>query len=213
MKISHLPPSYEKPDESPQIEIPPLPQNTTLAHIYSSFIEYLYTKTKKFFVESLPNGQNIWDRLEDSIVMIFCIPNGWDISQQTFIRNAVINAGLVSANEADDRIEFITEGEASVHYAVAYTSSARWLKGDTMFTVIDTGGSTIDSTLYECKSIKPLRLEEVCASECVQVNLKPKQITPLIIDLSSWIRYAGWWRVCGSCCQTHAAAKVRRFPL
>ena len=40
-----------------------------------------------------------------------------------------------------------------------------------MFAVVDAGGSTVDSTLYQCKKITPrLILEEVCASECVQAG-------------------------------------------
>ncbi|KAG9023827.1 hypothetical protein FS842_005635 [Serendipita sp. 407] len=39
-----------------------------------------------------------------------------------------------------------------------------------MFAVTDAGGSTVDSTLYECKSVNPLVLEEVCESECVQAG-------------------------------------------
>ncbi|PVF96878.1 hypothetical protein CPB86DRAFT_786515 [Serendipita vermifera] len=171
MKISDLPPPYENPNaENSQIEIPNLPHNTTLSQIYSNFIEYLYIKTKKFFIESSPNGQQVWDRLESRIVMIFCIPNGWDISQQTFIHKAVIESGIIGEGEADERIDFITEGEASVHYALAHTSHMRWVKSNFMFTIIDAGGSTIDSTLYECKTTEPLCLEEVCASECVQAG-------------------------------------------
>ena len=40
-----------------------------------------------------------------------------------------------------------------------------------MLAVVDAGGSTVDSTLYECKETTPkLLLEEVCASECVQAG-------------------------------------------
>ena len=40
-----------------------------------------------------------------------------------------------------------------------------------MFAVDDAGGSTVDSTLYECKETTPkIILEEVCASECVQAG-------------------------------------------
>ena len=40
-----------------------------------------------------------------------------------------------------------------------------------VFAVVDAGGSTVDSTLYECKKTTPkLILEEVCASECVQAG-------------------------------------------
>ena len=40
-----------------------------------------------------------------------------------------------------------------------------------MFVVVDAGGSTVDSTLYECKETTPrLTLEEVRASECIQAG-------------------------------------------
>ena len=40
-----------------------------------------------------------------------------------------------------------------------------------MFAVVDAGGSTVDSTLYECKEITPkLVLEEVCAGQSVQAG-------------------------------------------
>ena len=40
-----------------------------------------------------------------------------------------------------------------------------------MLAVVDAGGSTVDSTLYECKETSPkLILEEVRASECVQAG-------------------------------------------
>jgi len=77
----------------------------------------------------------------------------------------------VNEYNADSRVEFITEGKASVHFALAYTKGANWLSKDAMFMVTDAGGSTVDSTLYECKSAESLVLEEVCASECVQVRL------------------------------------------
>lgn len=69
------------------------------------------------------------------------------------------------------RLRFVTEGEASVHYALDYTQSSQWLRKGVVFAVVDAGGSTVDSTLYECKEITPkLILEEVCASECVQAG-------------------------------------------
>ena len=58
-----------------------------------------------------------------------------------------------------------------MHYALDYTQSAQWLRRGVVFAVVDAGGSTVDSTLYECKEITPkLILEEVCASECVQAG-------------------------------------------
>jgi len=169
MKITDEPPAYGT-DHLPQMEIPDLPYNVTLMRVYTDLMKYLFKGTRAFFQESTPNGAQIWKRLEDHIVIVLCTPNGWDVSQQGFLRNAAVKAGLVKEAEANSLVEFVTEGEASVHYALKYTQGDIWLKKDSMFVVTDAGGSTIDSTLYECKQGKPrLVLEEVCGSECIQV--------------------------------------------
>jgi hypothetical protein len=153
-----------------KLEVPLLPKGVTLSQVYSELIEYMYNRTMDFFVESTPNGRNIWERLQSKIALVFCTPNGWDISQHVFIRDAVMAVNLVPPSEAEERISFITEGEASVHYVLSHTRINIWLNKGGIFAVVDVGGSTVDSTLYECKETQPLRLEEVCASECVQVR-------------------------------------------
>ena len=167
MKRDEQPPAYASAGSA--FEIPELPDGVPLDQVYTEFLRYVHDTVHDYFIKSTPNGANIWDRLQNDAVIVLCTPNGWDISQQTFLRNVAIKAGLVDEHNADRRVEFITEGEASVHYALAYTKSTNWLSNDTMFMVTDAGGSTVDSTLYECKSADPLVLEEVCASECVQV--------------------------------------------
>ncbi|PVF96872.1 hypothetical protein CPB86DRAFT_476873 [Serendipita vermifera] len=168
MKISNP----TDPDTKPEIklEIPELPTGTSLSQIYSDFIKYLYHKMRDFFMENTPNGRNIWTRIQSRATFIFCTPNGWDISQHVFMRNAAVAANLVPMNGAEERISFITEGEASVHYAIAHTRSNIWLRKGSIFAVVDVGGSTVDSTLYECRETRPLTLKEVYASECVQVG-------------------------------------------
>ena len=79
--------------------------------------------------------------------------------------------GLLPEKHDESRLRFVTEGEASVHYALNYTQSAQWLRKGVLFAVVDAGGSTVDSTLYECKETTPkLVLQEVCASECIQAG-------------------------------------------
>ncbi|KAG8819814.1 hypothetical protein FRC18_011910 [Serendipita sp. 400] len=172
MKIADAPPAYGSNIVTPaKIEVPPLPEGVTLLEIYASFIGYMYETTQRFFAENTPNGAQIWNRLASKIVIVLCTPNGWDMAQQAFLRNATVKAGVVrSPEDAELRIEFITEGEASVHYALAHTKTSTWLTKNAMFAVTDAGGSTVDSTLYECKSTSPLSLEEVCESECVQAG-------------------------------------------
>ncbi|KAG8846525.1 hypothetical protein FRB91_000708 [Serendipita sp. 411] len=173
MKISDAPPAYGSNETgTPTIEIPPLPTGVNLTQVYVAFLQYMFTCTKTFFETNTPNGAAIWNRLKGDMVIILATPNGWDTAQQGFMKRAAKQAGMVNSDEdADLRIEFVTEGEASVHYALARTHSQTWLRKGAMFAVTDAGGSTVDSTLYECKEVSPkLVLEEVCASECVQAG-------------------------------------------
>ncbi|PVF93781.1 hypothetical protein CPB86DRAFT_818517 [Serendipita vermifera] len=171
MRISDLPPKYNaEPGSETEIEIPPLPNGVSLSRVYADLISYVYDYTRVFFISTTPNGANIWQRLARKMIFVFCTPNGWDAIQQGFLRSAAVQAALVMEQDADGRIDFITEGEASVHYALQHSKSNQWLRPGFIFAVTDAGGSTVDSTLYECKSAEPLRLEEVCASECVQAG-------------------------------------------
>jgi hypothetical protein len=120
MKESDLPPTYGSTTNQ-QFEIPPLPNGVNLRKVYSDFIRYLYDHTRKFFIDSTPNGDNIWTRLQTKVIIIFCHPNGWDVSQQSFLSRSAVEAGIMQDGDVNARIEFVTEGEASVHYAVAYT--------------------------------------------------------------------------------------------
>ncbi|KAG8777728.1 hypothetical protein FRC16_004059 [Serendipita sp. 398] len=151
-------------------ENPPLPRGVSLVQVYSDFIGYIYRATKSFFINNNPNGQQMWNRFGDQMPIIFCTPNGWDICQHAVLTQASIRAGIVTEGDADDRLWFLTEGEASVHYSLAHTKTASWLNQGTIFAVMDVGGSTVDSTLYRCQSRSPLILEEVCASACVQAG-------------------------------------------
>jgi hypothetical protein len=172
MKVSDQPPAYGSTGYGPSgFEIPELPKGVTLERVYADLLKYVYNATETYFVNGTPNGFNIWNRLRDSIVIVLCTPNGWDVAQHTFLREVAIKAGLVGESDADGRLEFITEGEASVHYALAYTEAISWLTKGKLFVLTDAGGSTVDITLYKCKSTVPLILEEVCASECIQVFL------------------------------------------
>ena len=154
------------------MDIPPLPKGVTLEQVYITFLAYLFSAARNFFENNTPNGTKIWKRLADQNVIILTTPNGWDTTQHLFLQEVTIGAKLVSRDQVTEQIEFVTEGEASVHYALARTHRQTWLKSGSLFAVVDAGGSTIDSTLYECKGLTPkLVLEEVHASECVQVCL------------------------------------------
>lgn len=152
------------------MEIPPLPQNVTPEKVYTDFLRYLYTSTRQFFEDEILNGRIVWNRLRsDNFVLVIAAPNGWDLPQQEFLRTAAIEAGWVAQGSSDKSITFVTEGEASVHYALAHQHGTAITRG-AQFMIVDAGGSTVDSTFYECVDTWPkLELKEVYGSECVQV--------------------------------------------
>ncbi|KIM25122.1 hypothetical protein M408DRAFT_223772 [Serendipita vermifera MAFF 305830] len=172
MRTSDLPPPYGSQSGSSSFEVPPLPPSVSIEKVYADFMKYLIDNTQVAFEQSTPNGAAIWRRLKDTMIIIFTTPNGWDLTQQDILRKAAIAAGIVPTEEkAYDLLDFVTEGEASVHYALAYTQTETWLGVNSVFAVIDAGGSTVDSTLYECTSTEPkVLLEEVCPSECIQAG-------------------------------------------
>jgi hypothetical protein len=172
MKLSDLPPAYGDLSHSSTFEIPALPAGVSIDQVYSDFMKYLMKNAQNSFEQSLPNGAVIWRRLRNTLTVILTTPNGWELYQQGFLRRAAIAAGLVQANNAQQLLDFVTEGEASVHYTLAYSQSRAWLSPGSIFAVVDAGGSTVDSTLYQCNATNPkVTLEEVRPSECVQVRL------------------------------------------
>ena len=153
---------------SQEFEIPPLPAGITVERVYADLMKYLMEHTQRFFETVTPNGERIWARLRDTIVIVLATPNGWDIREQATLRRAAIMASLVTEENAGQLLQFVTESEASVHYALAQ-DPGKWLKRRTVFAVIDCGGSTVDTTVYRCISTSPLSLAETGLGDCVQV--------------------------------------------
>lgn len=110
-------------------------------------------------------------RLQTTFQICLAIPNGWGLREQNVLREAVVRAGILVPTEASARLHFVSESEASVHFAVQCKQSTVWLHRGTVFAVCDVGGSTADTTVYRCTQQTPeLKFEEVTASECVQAG-------------------------------------------
>ncbi|KIM20155.1 hypothetical protein M408DRAFT_334111 [Serendipita vermifera MAFF 305830] len=169
--------------EAETFETPPLPKKITIEQVYVDFMQYMMVNTHKFFEMTTPNGEEIWARLRDTATIVLATPNGWTFNEQEILRRAAIKASLVTGENARRLLRFVTEAEASVHYALANHSLA-WLQHRAVFAVIDCGGSTVDTTVYRCTSINPLRLKETCPSECVQAGgiYVNRKITQMLKD-------------------------------
>ena len=146
-----------------------MPTGVTIERVYADLMKYLMIHTRGFFEMTTPDGAEIWGRVRNTIVIVLATPNVWGMREQATLRNAAIMASLVTEENAGYLLQFVTEAEASVHYAIAQYAR-EWLKPRTVFGVIDCGGSTVDTTIYRCVSTSPLGLTETCPNECVQVE-------------------------------------------
>lgn len=165
----HLHPSIMRSKTT--LEIPPLPKDVTLKRVYADMIGFLFRHAVEFFTSSVPDGDALWQRLKANFILILACPNGWDIVQHGFLRDAVILSDIIPRTSSTERIQFVSEAEASVHFALERTESSQWLHQSTNFAVLDAGGSTVDISLYRCTATAPkLALKEVTGSECVQAG-------------------------------------------
>lgn len=123
----HLHPNPMRSGE--QLQLDPLPPNVTIDQIYADFMGYLFGVTRRFFMERILDGENTWTSLEDTIEFVIAHPNGWDVGQQSILLYAAVAADLVpSLYVAQERIHFVSEAEASVHYVLVHADLESRLK-------------------------------------------------------------------------------------
>lgn len=145
---------------------PSLPTGVDIQQVYSDFIRFLYEAAHDYLLLTAFDGIEVWHRLKNDIILVFAIPNTWEFDVQTMIRDAVI-----AANIGHSELQFVTEAEAAVHYALERNGDRDWLQVGTTFLVMDAGGSTVDSTLYTCMATAPrLILKEACIPICQQAG-------------------------------------------
>ncbi|KIO27478.1 hypothetical protein M407DRAFT_23293 [Tulasnella calospora MUT 4182] len=155
---------------SMRIDTPPitLPPGRTVVDIFGDFLKYMYDCVRAHIVKSHADGEQLWLSLHDSAHIILSHPNGWGSLQQSRMRQAAIEGGLVpNTSEGKERIEFVTEGEASFHWCVEQTVAEKALQAGTKIVVADLGGGTIDVSSFRVVNPKPLRLQEALGADCV----------------------------------------------
>jgi hypothetical protein len=102
----------------------PLPPRVSVEQIYVDLLDYLFRQTRFYFEEKefeLEGGGQIWRKMasQNSIDFVIAHPSGWNLEQQSMLRRATVKAGLVlSLQMAVERVQFVGEAEASVHYVM-----------------------------------------------------------------------------------------------
>ncbi|KAF8632436.1 hypothetical protein AX15_001879 [Amanita polypyramis BW_CC] len=93
-------------------------------------------------------------------------PNGWEGKQQADMRRAAISAGLVrTTSEAVERVTFVTEGEASLHFCLNKIPLAMEKYASDGVLVVDCGGGTVDISAYTRTMERSFK--EIAPAECL----------------------------------------------
>ena len=100
-------------------KIPPLPRDKSVIDLFADFMQYLYDCAKTYIQETHASGADLWASVEHRIEYVLTHPNGWEGGQQAKMRTAAILAGLIpDTDEGRGRVQFVTEGEASLHFCI-----------------------------------------------------------------------------------------------
>ena len=180
-------------------DIPPLPFNKTVVEIVADFLAYLLECASSFIQETHANGADLWASVSDQIDFVLSHPNGWEGAQQAQLRKAAVLANLIPDTTAGHaRLSFVTEGEASLHFAVQNGLPVGVMEGGEGVVIVDAGGGTIDISSYSRNVGEgTARFEEVAAPQC-DICFLNFHFSNLIISS----RPFPWFGLCDRACST-----------
>ena len=149
--------------------IPPLPLNKTVLDVFADFLAYLLECASSFIQDTHANGVRLWESVKDELYFVLSHPNGWEGAQQAEMRKAAVLAKLIpDTSVGHARLSFVTEGEASLHFAVQNGLPVGVMEDGEGVVIVDAGGGTIDISSYS-KNVQEAknRFEEVAAPQCM----------------------------------------------
>lgn len=167
-------------------DLPLLPRNKTAVGVFADFMKYLFQCAIKYIQETHANGPELWKSVERHVEFVLSHPNGWEGVQQNQMRQAAVLAGLFpDTQDGQARLQFVTEGEASLHFCIGngLSTSAMMVRVQLYFLfhiynydtyepqsgegviIVDAGGGTIDLSAYRMTS-PPNSFEEIAPPEC-----------------------------------------------
>ncbi|KLO09149.1 hypothetical protein SCHPADRAFT_922429 [Schizopora paradoxa] len=163
-KLHLRPPSMFSIHDS--VKIPTLPVGKDIVQIFADFLGYLMECTEKFIKDTYATMTDaLWNTLFSRVTIVLSHPNGWEGPQQQQMRRSAILARLVTDTpRGHDRLIFVTEGEASLHFCVRGQFIDDTKQG---FVVADLGGGTLDFSIYEVCGQNPLEVRETDMPKCV----------------------------------------------
>ena len=115
----HLRPKGLNLSQVDDSDIPQLPRNKSAVEVLGDFLKYLFECARTYIQDTHASGKELWKSIQNDIDFVLTHPNGWEGAQQSQIRRAAVLAGLIPDNQrGQSRVQFVTEGEASLHFCL-----------------------------------------------------------------------------------------------
>ncbi|KAF8907421.1 hypothetical protein CPB85DRAFT_840353 [Mucidula mucida] len=162
----HLRPKALAASHITDADIPALPRGKTALDIFADFLRYLFAAAKAYIIETTPSGVSLWNSVEHNIDFVLTHPNGWEGQQQGLMRRAAVVAGLIEDGIGQERLQFVTEGEASLHFCINKNVLTKDQINGKGIIIVDAGGGTVDLSAYANKTNKDNAFEEIAPTEC-----------------------------------------------
>ncbi len=106
-----------------------LPFNKSAEQVMGDFLRYLWTETVAYIKTGHTEGTELMDEVKQNVHFVLGHPNGWVGQPQQRLRESAKLGGLVlSSEEAQEKVKFVTEGEASTLTCLASSFAPNPLK-------------------------------------------------------------------------------------
>lgn len=106
---------HMRPSDNSNFELLRLPQLKSVIDVFADFMRYLYTSAKTYINETNADANGLWT----NAVFVLTHPNDWEGVQQERLRKAAVLGGLIpDTTSGHERIQLVTEGEASLHFCI-----------------------------------------------------------------------------------------------
>ena len=154
--------------------------------VFGDYLGYLFRCAKNFIIDTHAGGASLWRAVEEDLRYILTHPNGWEGARQAKMQRAAVYGGLIPDTDAGKaRIQFVTEGEASLHAYILSGLASETLTvlkilyshRPTLITIIqghpehvclvtDAGEGTLNISSYAVWGTTPPVTEEIAPPDC-----------------------------------------------
>lgn len=123
--------------------VPRLPEGLNLVKVISDYLRDLHANIVKEMMSALGDEKKI-----ATIRYCLTVPAIWDDEAKTIMREAAVQADIISQDDHPDRLLLIGEPEAAALYTEKMRGGIQ-INSDETLLICDAGGGTIDITTYQ----------------------------------------------------------------